>query len=65
MITNQLKPSDTKSWDIVRHEHSSKHSMATKSLVNPEEYNFYLKDGKWYPHRKPDRSEIIKNEFKF
>lgn len=42
MKTNDLRPSDTKSWDIVKHESPSKHSMATKSLVNPEHYNYYL-----------------------
>lgn len=64
MNVNQIKPSDTKSWDIVKHEPMSKHSMATKSLVNPDWYNFYLKDGKWYPIRKPTVSEIVKDEYK-
>lgn len=64
MMTNNLKPSDTKSWDIIKHESQSKHSMATKSLVDPENYNYYLKDGKWYPHRKPTQAEIVNNQFK-
>lgn len=61
MNVNQIKPSDTKSWDVVRHESQSKHSMATKSLVNPDWYNFYFKEGKWYPIRKPTVNEIVKD----
>lgn len=60
---NDIKPSQTKSWDIVKHESASKQSMATKSLVNPQDYNFYQKDGKWYPIRKPTVNEIVKDQY--
>jgi hypothetical protein len=63
MNVNHIKPSETKSWDIVKHESQSKLSMATKSLVHPDHYNFYQKDGKWYPIRKPTVSEILKDQY--
>ena len=63
MITNQIKPSDTKNWDVVRFDHKN-HSQATKEIKNPEWYAFYLNDGLWYPHRKPTTTEIINNQFK-
>ena len=63
MITNQIKPSDTKNWDIIRFD-PKKQSETTKALKHPEWYAFFLNDGLWYPHRKPTVSEIIKDEFK-
>ncbi len=64
MITSQIKPSETKSWDVIKYEPASKQSMAVKTLLHPEWYNFYINDGIWYPHRKPTISEIINNQFK-
>jgi len=62
MITNQIKPSDTMKWDVVRFDYKN-HSQATKELKNPDDYAYYKNEGLWYPHRKPTVSEIIKNQF--
>lgn len=64
MNVNQIKPSDLKSWDVVKHE-PKKQSLAAKSLISPGEFYFYKgEDGKWYPHRKPNKTEIVNDEFK-
>lgn len=62
-IGNQIKPSQVKNWDIVKHD-PTKHSRATKEIKNPDWYAYYLNAGLYYPHRKPTVSEILKDEFK-
>ena len=64
MNVNQIKPSDLKSWDIVKMDPKSQ-SLAAKSLVDPGTFSYYKgEDGKWYPHRKATVTEIVNNEFK-
>lgn len=64
MITNQIRPSDTRNWDVVKTDPKN-HSQATKEMKNPEWYAYYKgDDDKWYPHRKPTISEIVNNKFK-
>lgn len=62
-IANQIKPSQVKSWDVVKLDPKSQ-SRAVKELKNPDWYSFYFKEGLYYPHRKPTISEIVKDEFK-
>lgn len=62
-MTKEIKPSDVKKWDVVKHD-PSKHSRATKEIKYPEWYSFYKDaDGKWCPHRTPTISEILKDKF--
>jgi len=62
-MTKEIKPSQVKNWDIVRHDPAN-HSRSTKEIKKPELYSFYENDeGQWCPHRTPTKSEILKDKF--
>lgn len=64
VATKNIQPSQTKNWDIVRHEPTSSHSRVLKELKEPGTYTYYLSDGQWFPIRKPTIAEILKDEYK-
>jgi len=66
LIMFDIKPSDIKNWDIVRHEPNYKLSSSTQALRDPNVYGYYYDEqtDKWHPHRKPTIPEILSNKFK-
>ncbi len=64
MLVKEIKPSEVKNWDVIRHFPNSQLSTSTKALKDPTVYAYHFDEGKWHPVRKPTISEIINDKYK-
>ena len=64
MQVKEIKPSEVKNWDVVRHMPNSHLAPSAQALKDPSVYAYHFDGEKWHPVRKPTIAELINDQFK-